>query len=860
MDELLNDFLVETTEHIEAAGEQLVLFERDPSNGNAIGRIFRLFHTIKGTCGFLGLSRLEHLTHVTESLIGRLRDGAPATPETVSLILTAVDRVKFILAWLSNTAKEPEGDDSALIEALQANLSGSAPPPEAEPDPPKPPEPVTTAPPAPPARAAAGTASVEIAATRSLLPHPGPTSRSETIRVAVGALERIMILVSELVLTRNQLLEITRHQEDATVKAPLQRLSSLTTDLQDAVMRARMQPVGRLFASLPRLVRELAAELKKKLYLVTEGADTELDRQLVELIRDPLTHLLRNCADHGIEPPDKRIALGKPEEGTIKVTATHEAGYITIDVSDDGRGLDLERIRYKALAKGLVSAADAKTLSNDEISQFIFAPGFSTSPSVTSISGRGIGMDIVRDNIESIGGSISLTTTAGKGTRFSLKIPLTLAIAPALLVEARGHHFALPQHSVVEAVRIDSESGHTLEEIQGSLMLRLRDEVLPVADLESVLGLEGEEFSPGALVIVMRVNSRTFGIIVDAVSDVQEIVVKPLGASLSHLEVFSGHTILGDGSVVLILDPTGIASRIGFERASDYTVGRAAEAFVPAEENTRFILFRAGPGAPKALPLSLVARIESVPASEIHLSDGVFVMQHQNQLMPLVPLIPSEQALLDEGNPVLVLGVGGESMGLLVEEIVDVVEARLDIQIAGVSSSIIGTAEIRGEVVEILDATHFMRIGRPNAFSRGFANQFRILLVDDKPFFRDMLAPLLIAAGYRVTTAASGEDALAIFEKGAHFDAVVTDTDMPDMSGYALAQRLTSDSRYASLPVIALAAHAAPSVLQAAAESGMCGAVGKFDRPALLEMLGRILESYHLNKHDLESRVIGAAA
>ena len=857
MDELLNDFLVETTEHIEAAGEQLVLFERDPSNGGAIAKIFRLFHTIKGTCGFLALSRLEHLTHVTESLIGRLRDGAPATPETVSLILTAVDRVKFILAWLGNTGKEPEGDDNALIEALLANLDSSASP--GAPKPAADEAPALVAEPASPAEPAAE-ASVEFAAAPSMPAQPGPTSRAETIRVAVGALERIMILVSELVLTRNQLLEITRHQEDATVKAPLQRLSSLTTDLQDAVMRARMQPVGRLFASLPRLVRELAVELKKKLYLVTEGADTEFDRQLIEIIRDPLTHLLRNCADHGIELPDRRLALGKPEEGTIRVAATHEAGYITIDVSDDGRGLDLERIRYKALAKGLVNATEAKNLSDDEVGQFIFAPGFSTSPSVTSISGRGIGMDIVRDNIESIGGSISLTTTAGKGTRFSLKIPLTLAIAPALIVQTRGHHFALPQHCVIEAVRIDAESSHSLERIQGSLVLRLRDEVLPVADLESVLDLEANGVESGALVIVMRVNSRTFGITVDSVSDVQEIVVKPLGASLSYLEVFSGHTILGDGSVVLILDPTGIAARLGFERASDYTVGRTVEAFVPAEENTRFVLFRAGPGAPKALPLSLVARIESVPASEIHRSDGIFVMQHQGQLMPLVPLIPPDQALLDESNPVLVLGIGGESMGLLVEEIVDVVEARLDIQIAGVSSSIIGTAEIRGEVAEILDATHFMRIGRPNAYSRGFANQFRILLIDDKPFFRDMLAPLLIAAGYRVTTAASGDDALALFEKGAHFDAVVTDTDMPNMSGYALAQQLTSDPRHAGLPVIALAAHAAPSVVQAAAESGMCGAVGKFDRAALVEMLGRVLEAHHLNKHDLESRVIGAAA
>ncbi len=371
---------------------------------------------------------------------------------------------------------------------------------------------------------------------------------------------------------------------------------------------------------------------------------------------------------------------------------------------------------------------------------------------------------------------------------------------------------------------------------------------------------DGRSSEAGSLVIVMHVNSRAFGVIVDRVTDVQEIVVKPLGASLTHLQVFSGHTILGDGSVVLILDPTGIASHLGFERSNDYAVGHTPEVFEPADTNTRFVLFRAGPGVAKGLPLSLIARIESVASSAIRQSDGIFVMQHQGQLMPLMPLFAADQATLQTVSPVLVLGIGGESMGLLVEEILDVVESRIDIQISGASAGVIGTAEIHGEVVEILDATHFMQIGRPHAFSRAFANHFRILLVDDKPFFRDMLAPLLIAAGYRVTTAASGEDALAMFDKGAVFDAVVTDTDMPNMSGYALARRLTDDPRHASLPVLALAAHAAPTVLQAAAESGMRGAVGKFDRNALLETLGKLLEAHDLNKHDLESRVIGAAA
>jgi two-component system, chemotaxis family, sensor kinase CheA len=854
MDELLNDFLIETNEHIEAASELLVAFEREPANKSTITKIFRLVHTIKGTCGFLGLSRLEHLAHVSEALIGRLRDGVPATPETVSAILSSIDRIKFIIAWLEKSGKEPDGDDHDLIDVLQlriATLAAAAPAPAEEMATPEVKTGGTDPTPQPKV--------VEVAGTPAL---PNAANRPETIRVAVGALERIMLLVSELVLTRNQLLELTRYQEDAVVKQPLQRLSSLTSDLQDAVMRARMQPVGRLFTSLPRLVRELSVELRKKLRLVTEGADTELDRQLIEFIRDPLTHLLRNCADHGIEPPETRLALGKPEEGTITVTATHEAGYITIDVSDDGRGLDLERIRQKAVAGGLATATEVQQMSDDEVCRFIFAPAFSTAAVVTSISGRGVGMDVVRDNIESIGGSVSITTSPGKGTRFSLKIPLTLAIAPALIVTACGHHFALPQHSVIEAVGIDAESQYTLEMVQGSLVLRLREEVIPVVDLADVLQLAPAETPnhPGSLVIVMRVNSRAFGVIVDRVTDVQEIVVKPLGASLTHLKVFSGHTILGDGSVVLILDPTGIASQLGFEHSNDYASGHASEVFEPAESNTRFVLFRAGSGVPKGLPLSLIARIESVASSAIRKSDGIYVMQHQGQLMPLVPLYPVDQASLQAVNPVLVLGIGGESMGLLVEEILDVIESTIDIQISGASDSVIGTAEIRNEVVEILDATYFMRMARPHAFSRAFANHFRILLIDDKPFFRDMLAPLLIAAGYRVTTAASGEEALSMFERGALFDAVVTDTDMPNMSGYALARRLREETRHSNLPIIAMAAHAAPTVLQAATECGMRGAVGKFDRNGLLETLGKILEAHDLNKHSLESRVIGAAA
>jgi len=835
MDELLGDFLTETAEFIDAVSSQLVLFEKTPDDKAIIAGIFRLLHTIKGTCGFLGLTRLAVLTHAAETLIDRLRDGAKGTPEAVSLILETIDRVKFILKELEETAQEPHGDDTDLIKALEAQIACATI--EArEPE---------------PAADTSGTRELASASAEAAAPL---SRRTETIRVTVDVLERIMVLVSELVLTRNQLLDLSRRHGDETTKAPLQRLSSLTTDLQDTVMRARMQPMGRLFASLPRLIRDLSQELGKKINLVTEGGDTELDRQLIELIRAPLTHLLRNCADHGIESLEERIAAGKPVAGTIQVVASHEANYISIYVTDDGRGIDLPRIRAKVLAKGLATPAEVAAMSDDELCHFIFLPAFSTADVVTNISGRGIGMDVVRNNIEEIGGSISLSTTAGKGTRFSMKIPLTLAIAPALIVQIGSHRFALPQHSVVEVVGIGDDSRHEIETVRGSLVLCLRDEVLPLTDLRLVLGLMDEEDLTERKefrAVVMRVGSQTFAIMVDAVADVQEVVVKPLGASLAHLKVFSGHTILGDGSVVLILDPTGIATGLGLVQSEAYSVAAIPEA--EEAKNIRLVLFRAGPGTVKAIPLSLIVRIETVASSALQRSDGMFIMQHRGQLMLILQVCDGE---LSEEHPVLVLGVGGESMGLLVDEILDIVEEPMEVEIASTTPGVIGTARIQNMIVDVLDVAHFMRTARPDAFARAFSRRFQVLLVDDKPFFRDMLAPVLAAGGYHVITAESGHDALAQLAKGRHIDAVITDIDMPDMNGYALAHTISSDPRFASMPILALAAHAAPAIEQAATASGMCGVVGKFDRIALLQTLDTILDVRELGGHDLEAKII----
>jgi two-component system, chemotaxis family, sensor kinase CheA len=389
MDELLADFITETAEHIESAGTQIVLFEKKPDDASLIASIFRLFHTIKGTCGFLGLTRMMKVAHAAETLIGKLREGAPAEKDTVSLILRAIDRIKLIIVDLEKNGEESNADDSDLIEELEKNANHID---KQE-------------------QAIQNTINksnehndYETIQSVNKNNEENNSKRSETIRVNINAIERIMQLVSELVLTRNQLVDITGQKADEVIKAPLQRLSSLTTDLQDAVMRARMQPVEKIFASLPRLVRELSSDLGKKINLITDGADTELDRQLIELIRDPLTHMIRNSADHGIEIPEERVKSGKSEFGTIKVSAIHEAGQITIDIVDDGKGLDTRKIREKALQLNLASENELQNMSDEECHRFIFAPGFSTAQKVTNVSGRGVGMDVVRENLSAIGG------------------------------------------------------------------------------------------------------------------------------------------------------------------------------------------------------------------------------------------------------------------------------------------------------------------------------------------------------------------------------------------------------------------------------------------------------------------------
>jgi two-component system chemotaxis sensor kinase CheA len=839
MDDLLRDFLTETNESIEVVDAELVRFEHDPNNAKILDNIFRLVHTIKGTCGFLALPRLEALTHAAEALMGSFRDGARVTIEAVSLILATIDRIKTLLDALERNQAEPEGDDQDLIVQLN-QMTGAANAVPAKAAVPAPaPAPAQAPKPTAPASARAGEEAD--APRRGEEPTDGKIA-TKSIRVHVDTLEHLMTMVSELVLTRNQLLEIVRRHEDSEFKGPLQRLSNVTAELQEGVMKTRMQPIGNAWQKLPRIVRDLSAELGKAIEFEMQGAETELDRQVIELIKDPLTHMIRNSADHGLEPPADRRAAGKPEKGTIRLGARHESGHIVIELSDDGRGLNIARIKDAVLARGLASEAQIEKMSEAQVQRFIFAPGFSTAHTITSVSGRGIGMDVVRANIDQIGGTIDVKSELGKGTSFSIKIPLTLAIVSALIVEAGGDRFAIPQLAVVELVRVRNGSEHRIERIKDAAVLRLRNKLLPLVHLKMLLKIDADADCQveNGFIVVTQVGSQMFGIVVDAVFHTEEIVVKPMSSKLRRIPMFAGNTIMGDGSVILIIEPNGIARSIGSAVTSQQAAAAGLEADQPPDDARMesMLLFRAGSPHPRAVLLSLVTRLEEIDVRDIERSNGRSLVQYRGQLMPLVP-VNDDVRIKDAGKqPLLVFSDEGRSMALVVDEIVDIVEQKLDIELVSENPGVLGSALIKGQATEVIDVGHFL----PLAFSdwqqwkerQVAASKRRVLLVDDSPFFRNMLAPLLNAAGFAVTSAASATDALALLRDGRRVDVVITDIDMPGMDGFELTSAMRRDPRTAAMPVIGLSSLVSAEAAERGRQVGLHDYVAKFDRQGLV--------------------------
>ena len=903
MDDLLREFLTETSESLDTVDNQLVRFEQDPSDAKILDNIFRLVHTIKGTCGFLGLPRLEALAHAGETLMGKFRDGMPVKAEAVTLILSSIDRIKEILAGLEATETEPEGTDEDLIEQLHAMAEGAK---HAAAEPAPAPVPVVAAPPVQPA-VTSGTLieqvlerplrpgevslddlerafrETETEAAPAPKPAPAPVAKqaapapapeaapaakeakakpakraaavesdvqeadkiaNQSIRVNVDTLEHLMTMVSELVLTRNQLLEISRRNEDTEFKVPLQRLSNVTAELQEGVMKTRMQPIGNAWQKLPSIVRDLSGELGKQIELEMHGADTELDRQVLDLIKDPLTHMVRNSADHGLETPAERLASGKGEQGTIRLSAYHEGGHIIICIADNGRGLNTERIKAKALQNGLVSEAELEKMTEAQIHKFIFAPGFSTAAAVTSVSGRGVGMDVVRTNIDQIGGTIDIKSVAGEGSSVTIKIPLTLAIVSALIVEAAGDRFAIPQLSVVELVRARANSEHRIERIKDTAVLRLRNKLLPLMHLKKLLKIDdGSSSDPeNGFIVVTQVGSQTFGIVVDGVFHTEEIVVKPMSTKLRHIDMFSGNTILGDGAVIMIIDPNGIAKALGASGASAHEMADEASAAhaIGGEQLTSLLVFRAGSSQPKAVPLGLVTRLEEIATDKIELSNGRYMVQYREQLMPLVQMT-GVTVQTSGSQPILVFADDGRSMGLVVDEIIDIVEERLHIEVAGQADGILGSAVIKGQATEVIDVGHFLPMAFADWFSRKemrtSSTAQSVLLVDDSAFFRNMLAPVLKAAGYKVRVAVNAQEGLAALRSSHTFDVVLTDIEMPDMNGFEFAETIRADNNLSTMPIIALSSLVSPAAIERGRQAGFHDYVAKFDRPGLIAAL-----------------------
>lgn len=714
---ILKEFIVECTEMLDRLDQEFVALEKDRTNTSILASIFRTIHTIKGTCGFLGLAKLENIAHGTENVLSAMRDGKMVlTPDAVTLLLAAVDTIKEIVAHIEAASKEPDRAYDAIRQKLDALLTGNDGP--VTPTWPVPLQQEESRSPMPPR----GEGTAENVGDGEPAPSSTPKvfSTAETsLRVDVGLLDKLMNLVGELVLARNQLLQHARERDDAAEMGTAQRMNLITTELQDAVMKTRMQPIRNVWEKFPRLIRDLTQENGKQVELIMEGIETELDKTLLEAIKDPLTHIVRNAVDHGIEPSEVRTSGGKSAQGRLFLKAYHEGGQINIEVSDDGGGIDLEKVKQKAVEKGLVRSDAAPHLSEREAMNLVFLPGLSTAERITHVSGRGVGMDVVKTNIEKIGGTIEITSRLKEGTTLRIKIPLTLAIIPALIVTANQQRFAVPQATLLELVRVDEEAGERIETIQGAEFYRLRGALLPILRLKNILRLAdqpGETSEPNRKqsetnMMVLGNGGNSFGLVVDEVSDSEEIVVKPLGRQLKDLSVFAGATIMGDGKVALILDVVGLAGEGGLQQATekqfDLEAEEGAEETNGVERQT-LLVFSLSLHDRYAVTLDRVTRLEEIDPAKVEQVVGRELMQYRGELLPLVRLDKAIgldlQAVPQEGLPVIVFSKNQKSVGLIVGQIVDIVEADRLLHSPPMGKiGVQGSLVIAGQITDLLD-------------------------------------------------------------------------------------------------------------------------------------------------------------
>lgn len=871
--EVIREFLVESYENLSRLDGELVALEQHPKDTALLASIFRIIHTIKGTCGFLAFSTLEKITHQAESLLSQLRDGQrELTPALISIILETVDATRKVLASIEASGEEGPDHFEDLTERLRmaAQLTPPAPvksAPVAAVEPAKAQPVVTATPPSVPAEPATPqptdaaseqhqTGNNQTGNNQPEHPqndkHDEDTAKSSAvvdanIRVGVGLLDKLMDLVGELVLTRNQILQFNSDREDAALNATSQRLNLITTELQEGVMKTRMQPIGVVWNKLPRVTRDVAVALGKQIRLEMDGAETELDRTIIEAIKDPLVHLVRNSCDHGIEPPEVRTRAGKSPEGILTLRAYHEGGQVNIEIGDDGAGIDVDRVKQKAVEKGLLRPEQAEKLSDREALNLIFQPGFSTAKQVTNVSGRGVGMDVVKSHIEKIGGAVDISSRPGEGTTVKLKIPLTLAIIPGLVITSGGERFVIPQVSLLELIRLEGDSSEKhIEHVHGTPVYRRRGSLLPIAYLNEVLGLQSSERSDVVNMVVLQAEDRQFGLVVDGINDTQEIVVKPLGKQLKGLTVYAGATIMGDGRVALILDVLGVGQSSGVLAESREQARAAAEQKAQAgNEQQRLLLFRAGSFDRLAVPLSLVARLEEFPAASIEHAAGRPVVQYRNRILPLVPLrsvlesTAADAELESDVVQVVVFNDGDRSIGLVVDQILDVVEDVVTARQKTRHNGLLGSGVVGKRVADFLDLNYVINAAPEHwAQTNGSIRGSRVLVAEGSAFSRGLLRNVLDMAGYRVMEAASVDEAVRGLEQQP-VNVVITAMDLPSGGSSGLLTAMRRRPEWTGIPILALA-DSTDQVRHSGTPEGFQDCQMKFDREAMLESVARL--------------------
>lgn len=845
---IIQEFLIESFEGLSSINDELTSYEKNPNDKELLNSIFRKVHTLKGSSSFLGLKKLQEITHSAETLLDLIRDEViRLNSEMIDVFLESFDCCLELLKSIEKTGKENEKDYGQVIRKFINFLEKSASPitlkgegikihkeilnQVSEEILNKPVE-VLLMEKNEIKKVTSPEASIDLTvASQDNYQESNSTKSSgitdSVVRVNVQLLDKIMNIVGELVLNRNQILQYANIVDSSELNRLAQQLNIITTELQTDIMTTRMQPVGSVLSKFERIVRDLSRSQNKIIKLEIIGKETELDKTLLEAIRDPLTHLIRNSVDHGIELPEIRKAKGKTEEGKISIKSFHEGGQVTIEIRDDGNGIDPQRILEKAIQKGIVTPEHAPKMSARQILNIIFMPGFSTVEQVTNISGRGVGMDVVKSNIEKIGGSVDIVSNIGEGTTFKLKIPLTLAIVPALVIQDKNETFAIPQINLVELVRLEGdESKKQLEQLHDSEFFRLRGNLIPIFRLSESLKITKEEVlkqdDDFTNIVILNAEGRVYGLIVDSILDTEEIVVKPLSKKLKNLSLFAGATIMGDGRVALIIDALGFFNTVdrGHGQKADSMLSETIDLQNYSSEDQEVLLCSLGDDRNYAIPLLLVNRLEEFQSSQVEWTGDQALMKYGNTPMPLINLEKTlklkGKSLLDnvkenkECNlPCVVVKIRDQFFGLIVDSIRDIAISEGGINSESVDrEGLLGTIFTNQKTISIMDIhviIELQKLGKNSHAKVSNIQHGRILIVEDSPLYRKILKDLLEESGYEVVLMPNGKEGLDFLEKGGMVDLIISDIEMPIMNGWDFSTKVrSSNKKFSKIPIIAV--------------------------------------------------------